>query len=73
LRIIAPYRDDVVGGVECMVTWYWLADLYAKEGLAFVLGPALYRKAVHGGQAKNDKIDAHKSAVLLRGRMLPQA
>ena len=30
-------------------------------------------KAIHGGKAKNDQIDAHKSAVLLRGGMLPQA
>ena len=30
-------------------------------------------KAIHGGKAKNDKIDAHKIAVLLRGGMLPQA
>ena len=26
LRIIAPYRDDLVVGVECIFTWYWLAD-----------------------------------------------
>jgi transposase len=37
------------------------------------LGHALYMKAIHGGKAKNDKIDAHKIAVLLRGGMLPQA
>jgi hypothetical protein len=30
-------------------------------------------KAIHGGKAKPDKIDAHKIAVLLRGGMLPQA
>jgi len=30
-------------------------------------------KAIHGGKAKNDKIDSHKIAVLLRGGMLPQA
>src|SRR5215831_948796 len=30
-------------------------------------------KAIHGGQAKNDKIDSHKIAALLRGGMLPQA
>jgi len=30
-------------------------------------------KAIHGGKAKNDKIDAHKIAVLLRGGMIPQA
>jgi hypothetical protein len=28
--------------------------------LAFVLGHALYMKAIHGGKAKNDKTDAHK-------------
>src|SRR2546426_3172263 len=73
LRVIAPYRDDLVVGVECMFTWYWLADLCAKEGITFVLGHALYMKAIHGGKAKNDKIDAQKIAVLLRGGMLPQA
>jgi transposase len=30
-------------------------------------------KAIHGGKAKHDTIDAHKIAVLLRGGMLPQA
>jgi hypothetical protein len=30
-------------------------------------------KAIHGGQAKQDNIDAQKIAVLLRGGMLPQA
>jgi hypothetical protein len=30
-------------------------------------------KAIHGGKAKNDKIDAHKIAVRFRGGMLPQA
>src|ERR687888_662170 len=73
LKAITPYREGLVVAVECMCTWYWLADLYAQEGLAFVLGHALYMKAIHGGKAKNDKIDAHKIAVLLRGGMLPQA
>jgi transposase len=30
-------------------------------------------KAIHGGKAKNEKIDAHKIAVLLRGGRVPQA
>jgi transposase len=62
-----------VVAVECIFTWYWVADLCAQEGIAFVLGHALYMKAIHGGKAKNDKIDAHKIAVLLRGGMLPMA
>jgi transposase len=73
LRVVAPYRDDLVVAVECIFTWYWLADLCAHEGIRFVLGHALYMKAIHGGKAKNDKIDSHKIAVLLRGGMLPQA
>jgi transposase len=73
LKAIAPYRDDLVVAVECIFTWYWLADLCTREGIAFVLGHALYMKAIHGGKAKNDKIDSQKIAVLLRGGMLPQA
>jgi Transposase len=73
LKAIAPYREDLVVCVECLFTWYWLADLCAQEGIPFVLGHALYMKAIHGGKAKNAKIDAHKIAVLLRGGMLPQA
>jgi transposase len=73
LKAIAPYRDQIVLAAECMFTWYWLADLCAEHGIPFVLGHALYMKAIHGGKAKNDKIDAHKIAVLLRGGMLPQA
>jgi transposase len=73
LKAIAPYREQIVLAAECMFTWYWLADFCAEHGIPFVLGHALYMKAIHGGKAKNDKIDAHKIAVLLRGGMLPQA
>ena len=73
LAMLAPYREDGVVAVECIFTWYWVADLCAEEGIPFVLGHALYMKAIHGGKAKNDKIDAHKIAVLLRGGMLPMA
>jgi transposase len=73
LQAIAPYREDLVVCVECIFTWYWLADLCTQEGIPCVLGHALYMKAIHGGKAKNDKIDAQKIAVLLRGGMLPQA
>jgi len=73
LRVVAPYREDLVVAVECPFPWYWLSDLCAREGITFVLGQALYMKAIHGGKAKNDKIDAHKIAVLLRGGMVPMA
>src|SRR5262249_8092617 len=73
LKAIAPYREALVVCVECIFTWYWVADLCAREDIPFVLGHALSMKAIHGGKAKNDKIDSQKIAVLLRGGMLPQA
>ena len=73
LQAIKPYRGDLVVGVECIFCWYWLADLCTREGIPFVLGHALYMKAIHGGKAKNDRVDAHKIAVLLRGGALPTA
>jgi len=73
LAVIHPYREDLVVGVECIFTWYWLSDLCAREGIAFVLGHALYMKAIHGTKTKNDRIDSRKLAGLLRGGLLPQA
>jgi len=70
LKAIAPYREDSVVAVACILTWYWLADLCAQEGLPCVLGHALSMKAIHGGKTKNDKIDSQKIAVLLRGGLL---
>ena len=31
LNAIAPYRDQIVVAVECIFTWYWLADLCAPS------------------------------------------
>ena len=73
LEAIEPYRPDVVVGVECIFTWYWVADLCAEEGIPFVLGHALYMKAIHGGKAKNDRIDSGKIAAMLKGGMFPVA
>ena len=70
---IGPYREGLVVAVECMFAWYWLADLCSRENIPFVLGHALYMKAIHGGKTKNDKIDRHKIALLLRGGMMPMA
>jgi transposase len=73
LQALQPFREDVVVCVECMFTWYWLADLCEDEGIPFVLGHALYMRAIHGGKAKHGRIDAHKIAALLRGGLIPQA
>jgi len=51
LELLAPYRRDVVVAAECTFSWYWLADCCANEQIPFVLGHALYMKAIHGGKA----------------------
>jgi transposase len=71
LQAIAPFRDDIVIGVECMFGWYWLADRCAEHHVPFVVGHALYMKLIHGAKAKNDRLDAGKIARLLRGGNFP--
>ena len=71
--IIFPFLENVVICVECMFSWYWIADFCAEHKIPFVLGHALYMKAVHGDKTKNDKIDSYKLAKLMRGGNLPIA
>ncbi len=72
-RLIEPYRTDLVIGVECMHCWYWVADFCEDNGITFILGHALYMRAIHGGKTKNDRIDSYKIAALMRGGNFPLA
>ena len=72
-KLIQPFLPDMVIAVECIFTWYWIADFCQLHHIPFVLGHALYMKAIHGSKTKNDRIDSRKIAVLLRGGMLPMA
>ena len=67
------FGKDIVVGVECIFTWYWVADFCAEQGIDFALGHAYYMKSIHGGKTKSDKIDSEKIANLLRGGMFPIA
>jgi len=72
-HLLKPYLSDLALAVECMFTWYWIADFCRKYNITFILGHALYMKAIHGAKTKNDKIDSHKIAMLLRGGLIPMA
>ena len=39
LATIAPYGEDLVVAVECIFTWYWVADLCAQGGIAGTEAP----------------------------------
>lgn len=73
MKAVKPFLDDLVIGVECMFSWYWVSDFCLEHTITFILGHALYMKAIHGGKAKNDKIDSYKIAHLLRGGIFPTA
>ena len=71
LKLVAPYRHDLTVCAECLFGWSWLADDCQDAGLPFVLAHALYRKAIHGGKHKNDRLDSEKIAHLLRTNFIP--
>ncbi len=72
-KLLEPYLGNIVVGVECMHCWYWVSDFCEDLGVDFILGHALYMKAIHGGKAKNDRIDSFKIANLIRGGNFPLA
>ncbi len=72
-KLLKPYIGQLVVGVECMHCWYWVSDFCREINVEFILGHALYMKAIHGGKAKNDKIDSYKIASLMRGGNFPLA
>ena len=72
-KILNPYVGNIIVGVECMHCWYWVSDFCEQHDIDFILGHALYMKAIHGGKAKNDRIDSHKIAKLIRGGNFPLA
>ncbi|QBG34452.1 IS110 family transposase [Litorilituus sediminis] len=72
-KLLKPYIGQVVVGVECMHCWYWVSDFCRELNIEFILSHALYMKAIHGGKAKNDKIDSYKIASLIRGGNFPLA
>ena len=74
LEIITnTFGNDIVISVECIFTWYWIANFCAERNIEFALGHALYMAAIYKGKTKSDKIDSEKIANMLRGGFFPVA
>src|ERR671930_579160 len=58
---------------ESTFGWGWLADLLADAGIPAHMAHPLATKAISSARVKNDAVDAHTLAQLLRGDLLPEA
>jgi len=56
--------------IESMSSWHWLYDLLTGEGFAVVISNPVKTKAIASAKIKNDKIDSHMLAQLLRADLI---
>lgn len=58
--------------IEASATWWWLVDLLERLGHHPILSHPKQTKAIAAARLKNDRVDAERLALLLRGDLLPQ-
>ena len=57
--------------IEASGTWWWLVDLLEHLGHDPILSHPKQTKAIAAARLKNDRVDAERLALLLRGELLP--
>jgi transposase len=57
--------------IESMASWYWLYDLLIGNGFEVMISHPAKTKAIASAKIKNDKVDSHMLAQLLRSNLLP--
>jgi transposase len=56
--------------IESMGSWYWLYDALSKAGHEVIISNPCKTKAIASAKIKNDKIDSHILAQLLRAELI---
>ena len=73
-ELILDYFQNLDGPtkivIESMCSWYWLYDLLSANNFATVISNPLKTKAIASAKIKNDKVDSHMLAQLLRADMI---
>jgi transposase len=64
-----PHHTPVA--IEASGTWWWLVDLLERLGHDPILSHPKQTKAIAAARLKNDRVDAERLALLLRGDLLP--
>jgi transposase len=62
--------DDTEVVIESTANWYWLYDLLKEHGMKVVISNPVKTKAIASARIKNDKLDSHMLAQLLRADLL---
>lgn len=62
--------DDTKVVIESTANWYWLYDLLTEHGIPVVVSNPVKTKAIASARIKNDKLDSHILAQLLRADFL---
>jgi len=70
LAYFADLGDKTKIVIESMSSWYWLYDLLTGNGLDVVISNPVKTKAIASAKIKNDKIDSHMLAQLLRADLI---
>jgi transposase len=56
--------------IESMCSWYWLHDLLKAHNFNVVISNPVKTKAIASAKIKNDKVDSHMLAQLLRANLI---
>jgi transposase len=70
-RFFAQLPPQTPIAIEASGTWWWLVDLIERLGHYPVLSHPKQTKAIAAARLKNDRVDAERLALLLRGDLLP--
>lgn len=62
--------NDTKVVIESTANWYWLYDLLTLHGVPVVVSNPVKTKAIASARIKNDKLDSHMLAQLLRADLL---
>jgi transposase len=70
-RFFAELPPKTPVAIEASGTWWWLVDLLESLGHHPVLSHPKQTKAIASARLKNDRVDAERLALLLRGDLRP--
>lgn len=70
LEYFLTLDDDTQVVIESTASWYWLYDLLSEHSIPVVVSNPVKTKAIASAKIKNDKLDSHMLAQLLRADLL---